>query len=299
MFFAYCKKVPFFASEGDNLVISSNKVFLKTGGEKATITIIGFRANGEIMHDHTSVIMTSSLGSLNPVELEMFDGKGSVEFISGDTAGEAEIKARSGNIVSEPITISITKDTLTKLYLSANPTNIPFGGGRTMIKVLAVDGTGNPIADVPVVIRSSNGSFESGNSVYMTNSQGTAEDYLTVTETATVKAVSGEISSDDLTVTVEDEVVNTLPVAQFVISPSSPQKGELIYFNGSLSSDSDGYIVSWEWDFGDGTTARGEKVNHKYNWDGSVNKTFTAVLKVKDNLGGVHSQQKDITVSDL
>ena len=87
--------------------------------------------------------------------------------------------------------------------------------------------------------------------------------------------------------------------ADFTFSPASPVRGEKVYFNGSLSSDSDGYIVKWEWDFGDGKTATGEKVNHRYTWTGTSSRTFNVVLKVTDNKGGQNATQQPVTISPV
>ena len=53
----------------------------------------------------------------------------------------------------------------------------------------------------------------------------------------------------------------------------------LLNFNGSLSTDTDGYITSWTWDFGDDTTGDGEIVEHAYTNSG----IYTATLTVTDN----------------
>lgn len=63
--------------------------------------------------------------------------------------------------------------------------------------------------------------------------------------------------------------------------------GEEITFDGSLSHDSDGYIVSWYWEFDDGTYEYGEIVTHKY----SSNGTYHVSLTVTDDEG---AKDKDI-----
>jgi PGF-CTERM protein len=57
--------------------------------------------------------------------------------------------------------------------------------------------------------------------------------------------------------------------------------GEEVNFDASSSYDSDGSIVSYEWDFGDSSTDSGETVTHKYSEQGD----YTAILTVTDNDG--------------
>lgn len=57
--------------------------------------------------------------------------------------------------------------------------------------------------------------------------------------------------------------------------------GELSLYDGSNSFDPDGTIVSYAWDFGDGSTAAGPIVSHSYAQVG----TYTVVLVVTDDGG--------------
>ena len=88
--------------------------------------------------------------------------------------------------------------------------------------------------------------------------------------------------------------LNRMPIALFTFSPEKPFIGETIIFNASLSYDPDGYIVSYEWDFGDGniTNTTEEKINHSYSEVGSYKVTLT----VKDDKGAKNSTTKIITV---
>lgn len=53
-------------------------------------------------------------------------------------------------------------------------------------------------------------------------------------------------------------------------------------FDGTGSSDPDGTVAQWHWDFGDGTTGSGATVQHGYATGGARNVTLT----VTDNRGG-------------
>lgn len=59
------------------------------------------------------------------------------------------------------------------------------------------------------------------------------------------------------------------------------------------SSDSDGTVVSYEWQFGDGQTSNLENPSHSYNSAG----TYTVSLVVTDNDGQTGSVSKNVTVT--
>ncbi len=64
-------------------------------------------------------------------------------------------------------------------------------------------------------------------------------------------------------------------------------------FDASGSSDSDGTIASYAWDFGDGTTGSGITASRTYSAAG----TYTVKLTVTDNEGATDSQTKSVTVT--
>lgn len=70
--------------------------------------------------------------------------------------------------------------------------------------------------------------------------------------------------------------------------------GAVVAFDGALSSDADGAIVTFAWDFGDGVTAEGASVEHIYNAGG----TFEAVLTVTDDDGATDDASVTVTVVD-
>ena len=75
--------------------------------------------------------------------------------------------------------------------------------------------------------------------------------------------------------------------------------GSPVYFNASASYDSDGAIVSYNWDFGDGTNGTGAASTHKYSvyrWNGTAYQPFTVNLTVTDNDGLTNSTSQKVII---
>lgn len=87
---------------------------------------------------------------------------------------------------------------------------------------------------------------------------------------------------------------NEPPTAAYTYFPSSPSAGETITFDGTGSSDPDGSIDTWQWDFDDDNRVdtTGSTVQASYGSSG----TYTAVLNVIDNGGATDTVAKNIDV---
>lgn len=85
---------------------------------------------------------------------------------------------------------------------------------------------------------------------------------------------------------------NTTPNASFT-SNSSNASSLAVDFDASGSIDSDGSIVDYAWDFGDGSSGNGAILTHQYSSAGD----YTVTLTVTDNAGSSDSVSADIFVS--
>ena len=118
---------------------------------------------------------------------------------------------------------------------------------------------------------------------------GTAKSQIfTITVTATNSAGPG---SGTTTETINDRP----PVASFTFTPASPSAGQAVNFDASASTDPDGTIVSYAWNFGDGTTGTGATPTHVYN--PTSTQSFTVMLSVTDSQGSTGSTSQSVTVS--
>jgi PKD repeat protein len=83
------------------------------------------------------------------------------------------------------------------------------------------------------------------------------------------------------------------PMAKVSATQTRANVGENVSFGGADSTDPDGTIVSYKWDFGDGTTELGTTVTHAY----SNERTYTVKLTVTDNDGLSGTDTIKITVT--
>lgn len=82
---------------------------------------------------------------------------------------------------------------------------------------------------------------------------------------------------------------NEAPTASFVFSCTELECS----FNATGSSDPDGDITAWNWDFGDGGSASGQLQNHNFGSAG----TYSVNLSVTDNDGAVDAWTRSVQVS--
>jgi len=90
-------------------------------------------------------------------------------------------------------------------------------------------------------------------------------------------------------------VIAYKPHATFSFTPPNPTDLDTITFNGSASSDPDGSIVNYTWNFGDGNHAYTSITTHKYSTDD----TYTVTLTVYDNDGAWDTMSKEIVVANV
>ena len=86
-------------------------------------------------------------------------------------------------------------------------------------------------------------------------------------------------------------VVNARPVAAFLVSCSA----QSCSFDGSGSSDADGTLVSYSWEFGDGTIASAKLAQHTYVQAG----TYIVALTVADDAGATATVTQTVQVIAL
>ncbi len=212
---------------------------------------------------------------------------------SGLNEGEHSIEVRATN--SEGI---IRTDTIA-VYVDAGSANIPpeaiaSGNPVTGTAPLEVNFDGSASSDEDGTIDSYLWDFGDGNTGSGVTATHTYQTDGNFNATLIVTDNNGaEATSSSITINVDAVSTNIPPEA---IASGNPVTGTApleVNFDGSASSDEDGTITSYAWNFGDGNTDdSGEKVTHIYQTAGSFNATIT----VTDNKG-VEATSSPITIN--
>ncbi|MFQ5999158.1 MAG: PKD domain-containing protein [Candidatus Bathyarchaeia archaeon] len=127
---------------------------------------------------------------------------------------------------------------------------------------------------------------------------------ITTVNATTITHIFSTGGSYDVNLTVTDDTglkawfVDTVnvgvPVANFTFWPSKPNKMDAVIFNATASSDPDGTIVNYTWNFDDGSiiTVNATVITHTF----SANRSYTVNLTVTDNLGLNRSVAHNVTI---
>jgi chitodextrinase len=85
---------------------------------------------------------------------------------------------------------------------------------------------------------------------------------------------------------------NDPPNASFVVDASTVDVDEPVSVDAAAATDADGSIASYDWTFGDGTTAGGETASHAYDAVGE----YAVTLTVTDDDGATDTATRSVTV---
>jgi PKD repeat protein len=211
----------------------------------------------------------------NPTHTYMSDGMFTVTLTVTDNS------ALQDNDTA-PVTVTLTVPPVASFTMNPSPAT-----GLAPLNVQFTDTSTD--SDGTIVAWSWN--FGDGNTSTQQNPSHTYTSGGNFTVTLTVTDSDALQDSDQAPVTVTTPVP---PVASFASIPAPPTGNAPFFaqFNDT-STDADGNIVTWAWDFGDGNTGNTQNASHIYNTAGM----FVVTLTVTDNDGLQDSEQMTVTVN--
>jgi len=244
----------------------------------------------------TSYTLNLKVSGSNPVSLEVsLNGASLFTYQDSSTSrilsGAPGIENYNTGVKYDRFTVFSITSTPSPLQsidvTPANPT-IPAGGTQQFTATGRYsDGSAKDLtasvtwsSSTPAVATMSNQAGSQG------EAKGISGGSTTVTATDPTTHLSG---STGLTVTAG----NQSPTARLSANPTSGAAPLSVHFDGSASSDPDGTIAAYAWDFGDGSHGSGAIADHTYTTVG----TFTVTLTVTDNQGATGSASATITTT--
>ena len=116
----------------------------------------------------------------------------------------------------------------------------------------------------------------------------------TYTVTLTVVDDEGAQSAPATTTATIDPPPANIPPTSDPNGPYTGTTGQPVSFDGSGSTDPDGTIVAYDWDFGDGNTGTGVSPSHTY----AAADTYTVTLTVTDDVGDSDVANTTATITE-
>lgn len=241
----------------------------------------------------------SSTGSISGYTWDFGDGDvgtGSTVSHTFSTAGNytttLAVSDTTGNTSSAAIAITATQTTSQPVPPVAVISSSTAAGEAPLS--VSFNGSGSTATNATIV--SYNWDFGDG-----TQATGvTAGHIFTIAGTFNTQllvADSGGLTDTETTPVVvsPSTVVNQKPVAAFSATPTQGPSPLAVNFDASTSTDADGSVASYAWNFGDGSNGQGKTIQHIYTNAAS----YTASLQVTDNLGAASQSVSKAITADV
>lgn len=261
-------------------------------GDDGTTTS-GTIGGGQPVRNGTMVTFTTTLGRMEPAEVETNGGRATVRLLTDGRSGTATITAFSGS-AAQTLEVVVGAAAAERVAMTAEPQSLPGTGGSSTISARVEEANGNGIAGIPVTFSTTRGTLSQPSAV--SNANGVAQTVLTTTQEATVTANVGGASWDlagTITVTLRPRTTVS------ITPPPSATVGVPATF--TITPGANAIITSVDLDFGDGQSidlgaiTAATTVQHVFRSSGSKVVTATAT----SSTGEPGTAQTQVAVAPL
>jgi adhesin/invasin len=312
---AACDKAQLLAPTQSTITVSApTRVLPSNGTTPVTASVI--EQAGTPVQNGTTVRFTTTLGRVDPVEVQTVNGLAITTFFAGPNSGRATISATSGAATggegetrTNTIEITIGAAAVETVTVRATPGSIGPNGGTVQLIATVVGTNGQPVEGVTVTFTADQGSLASTTAV--TNTSGEARTTLTTSQQTVVTATAGTKTSSNLTI-----AARAGPIVSITCAPATGT-GNCAAIQASISNNTATVIFtvtrptgssalrSAVLDFGDGTSqALGNlaggttTVTHTYNGSDTSNpRAYTATVLATDINGETASVSISVVVT--
>jgi adhesin/invasin len=308
---AGCEKAQLLAPTNSTITVNAAARTLPLNG-RTEITATVLESSGTAVQNGTTVRFSTTLGTVDPVEVQTRNGIAITNFLAGTASGTAEVRAISGAATggtgnTNAVQITIGTAAVSTVTLRANPGSVSPNGGTVELVASVVNDSGRGLEGIPVTFSADAGTLSSSNAT--TNSAGEARVTLTTSQQAIVSATAGSKTSSNVTVTVRSGPGVTLSCAPTsgtgncsAVQAGASNNATVVFTIARTSTSSN--LRTATIDFGDGTSqslgtlAGTTTVTHTYEGpSGSSPRTYTATVQATDVNGETTSTGTTVSVT--
>ena len=307
---AGCDKAQLLAPTQSTITVSAPTRVLPSNGT-TPITASVLEQAGTPVQNGTTVRFTTTLGRVDPVEVQTTNGLAITTFFAGPNSGIAEIQASSGAATggtgsgngnggtttvtaTNVVRITVGAAAVNTVTLRANPGSIGPNGGTVELIASVVAENGQALDGVLVTFTADQGSL--GSTTAVTNSSGEAQTTLTTSQQTVVSATAGTKTSSNVTITARAGPIVSITCATAAaggtcasVQATTANNTATVSFTVTRPTGSS-TLRAATLDFGDGTSqslgnlAGGTvTVTHTYEGpSGTTNRTYTATVLATD-----------------
>ena len=276
---------------------TDNAMFALTNGlqiEKSTIgnTPLGIIYNAALNPGNVSFKLTG------PINQNKYEGPSAPYSLFGDIGVDIQGQPFPiGNYTLVTSTSSGVSQTINFSIISGPPANVPpvvaLAGNADNSVPFKINFSSAGSIDNDGIITGYSWNFGDGNTSNLQNPAHTYDSGGIYSVSLTLTDDDNATSTKNISVTAIDPSINQPPIAVVTASPNSGTAPLLVNFSSNGSSDADGNIDSYEWDFGDGVTSTQSNPSHTYTTQGS----FVCTLTVKDDDGAIGTTSVSVNVN--
>ena len=295
---AACDKVPLLAPTSSTVTLTAQSHVVPTGGSTEVSAYV-LESSGTPVQNGTTVRFTTTLGRVDPVEVQTRNGIAVTTFLAGSDSGVAEVRATSGgaggttpSTTTPPATtptatnvvqISVGSGAVDTVTVRANPAVVSANGGTVNVTALVVGPNGRLLEGIRVSFSASRGTLSS--TTALTDANGEASVTLTTNADTDITATAGSKTSAVVKVTAQPGPAVSLACAGGAApgNCTSVSPGQPVTFTAQKVQGSSN-LSSATLDFGDGNSvslgnlSSSAIVAHVYTQAG----TYTARLSATD-----------------
>lgn len=300
---ASCQKMPLVAPSGTAIALMASPAVVAANGSAEVTAILvqgalqgggqsggpagGTLGGGQPVRNGTVVTFTTTLGRIEPAEMETSAGRATVRLVTDGRSGVAVVSAFSGS-AAQSLEITVGAAAAERVAMTAEPQSLPGTGGSSTISARVEEANGNGIAGIPVSFSTTRGTLSKPSAV--TDDNGVATTVLSTTQEATVTANVGGSTWDlagSITVTLRPRTTVAIQ------PPASATVGVPATF--TITPGANAVITDVHLSFGDGQSlslgsiTAATTVTHVFRSAGT--KTVTATATDSQNGTGTSSTQ--------